>query len=364
LTGRGVEIHQVVVSAAPGDAVTDAALDLRGVLRRVGPSEVFARSVDESLAGEVLPLAGYAARAGAALGRNVLVYHASVGDPEVCSFLLERPEKLVLMYHNIPPAEYFLEVDPAFAALLADGRVELAALRPRVRLALAVSEYNAADLKALGYDDVRLSPLPVDTAALRARPSDPATVAHLDEHLRGPLVLSVGPVLPHRRPDLLLSAYHVLVTYLVPDAYLALVGSCPQPGYRQVLESYRLQLNLHRAWLPGPVSREARAAWYRAAAVFVTVSEHEGVDAPLLEAMAFDVPVVARAFAAIPETLGGAGLLLPPDGDPRLVAEALAEVLGSDETRRGLVAAGRRRQAAVDPEGARAAFLAHLAGAV
>src|SRR5581483_1787873 len=50
------------------------------------------------------------------------------GAPEVCSFLLERPEKLVLVYHNIPPAEYFLEVDPAFAALLADGRVELAAL--------------------------------------------------------------------------------------------------------------------------------------------------------------------------------------------------------------------------------------------
>ncbi|MCA1844423.1 MAG: glycosyltransferase [Actinobacteria bacterium] len=277
-----MEIHQIVISASPGEAVTAAALDLRDVLRRVGPSEIFARSVDESLAGEVLPLAGYAARRGAALGRNVLVYHASTGDPEVCSFLLGRPEKLVLVYHN----------------------------------------------------------------------------------LRGPLVLSVGPVLPHRRPDLLLSAYHVLVTYLVPDAYLALVGSCPQPGYRQVLESYRLQLNLHRAWLPGPVSAEALAAWYRSAAVFVTVSEHEGVEAPVLEAMAFDVPVVARAFAAIPETVGGGGLLLPPDADAPLLAEALAEVLGSDRTRRGLVEAGRGRHATVDPEAARAAFLAHLAEAV
>ena len=364
MTGPGVEIHQIVVSAAPGDAATEAALGLRDVLRRVGPSEVFAHSIDESLAGEVGTLADYAARPGTAGGRNVLVYHASIGEPAVCSFLLERPEKLVLVYHNIPPAEYFLDVDPAFAALLADGRVELAALRPRVSLALATSDYNAADLRALGYDDVRLSPLPVDTARLRALPSDPATVAHIDEHLKGPLVLFVGRILPHKRPDLLLSAYHVLVTYLVPDAYLALVGPCPQPGYRQVLESYRLQLNLHRAWLPGRVSPEALATWYRAAAVFVTVSEHEGVGVPALEAMAFDVPVVARAFAAIPETLAGAGLLLPPDGDPVLVAEALAEVLGSDRTRRELVNAGRRRHATVEPERARAAFLAHLADAV
>jgi glycosyltransferase involved in cell wall biosynthesis len=364
LTGRGVEIHQIIVSAAPGDAVTDAAFGLRDVLRRVGPSEIFAHHVDGSLAGEVGRLTDYAARPGAAGGGNVLVYHASIGEPAVCSFLLERAETLVLLYHNVPPAGYFVAVDPAVAALLADGRVELAALRPRVSLALATSDYNAADLRALGFDDVRLSPLPVDTGRLPALESDPATVAHLDEHLGGPLVLSVGPVLPHQRPDLLLAAYHVLVTYLVPDAYLALVGPCPLPGYRRVLESYRLQLNLHRAWLPGPVGPAALAAWYRAAAVFVTVSEHEGVCVPALEAMAFDVPVVARAFAAVPETLGGAGLLLPPDDDPGLVAEALAEVLGGDGTRRTLVAAGRRRHAGVEPERARAAFLAHLAGTV
>jgi len=359
-----MEIHQIVVSASPGDAVTDTAFGLRDVLRRVGPSEIFAHYVHEALEGEVGRLADYAARPGAAAGRNLLVYHASIGEPAVCSFLLERREKLVLLYHNITPAEYFVDVDPAFAALLSDGRVELAALRGRVCLALAVSAYNAADLRALGYSDVRLSPLPVDTGRLPALASDPATVAHLEEHLGGPLVLFVGQILPHKRPDLLLSAYHVLVTYLVPDAYLALVGSCPQPGYRQVLESFRLQLNLHRAWLPGRVSAAALAAWFRAAAVFVTVSEHEGVCVPVLEAMAFDVPVVARACAAIPETLGGAGLLLPPDDDPVLVAEAVAEVLGNDGVRRGLVAAGERRRAGVDPEAARATFLAHLAGVV
>ena len=35
-------IHQILAAASPGDAITNAALDYRDVLRKVGPSEVFA----------------------------------------------------------------------------------------------------------------------------------------------------------------------------------------------------------------------------------------------------------------------------------------------------------------------------------
>ena len=54
-----MEIHQVVVSAAPGDAITDAALGLRGLLRQVGPSEVFASHRDPHITREVRPLGAY-----------------------------------------------------------------------------------------------------------------------------------------------------------------------------------------------------------------------------------------------------------------------------------------------------------------
>ena len=75
-------------------------------------------------------------------------------------------------------------------------------------------------------------------------------------------------------------------------------------------------MNLHRARIPGWLTAEQLAAYYRRADVFVTMSEHEGVCVPLLEAMSFEVPVVARAFGAIPETMGDAGLLLPAEDDP------------------------------------------------
>jgi glycosyltransferase involved in cell wall biosynthesis len=357
-----MEIHQVIVSASPGDAVTNAALGTRELLRRIGPSEIFARYVHPRLAGDVLLLGEYPGRATAARGQNLLVYHASIGEPEVLSFLLQRPERLVLVYHNITPAEYFAVLDPAFAELLAVGRAELGMLRDRVDLALAVSAYNARELEALGYRDVRLSPLVVDVESLRSLQPNPQTVAHLEEHLHGPLVLFVGQLLPHKRPDLLLEAYHVLVTYLVPDAYLAMVGpSRQQDGYRDVLEAFRLELNLQSAWIPGRVAPDELVAFFRAASVFVTLSEHEGVCVPLLEAMAFGLPVAARDFAAIPDTLGGAGLLLPPEDDPLLIAEALARLIEDEDLRARLVALGTERLADFEPEKARATFLAHLA---
>ena len=75
----------------------------------------------------------------------------------------------------------------------------------------------------------------------------------------------------------------------------------------------------------------------------VTASEHEGFCIPLLEAMTFEKPIVARAFAAIPETVGDAALLIPPGDGPALFAEAVTELLGHDDLRDQLVAGGRRR---------------------
>ena len=357
-------VHQVLVSASPGDAVTNEALALRPALRTLGESELFARYYDPSLADEVLPLDGFDRRAPAtaAAGDDVLVVHASIGEPAVADFLAGRPERLVLVYHNISPAAPFRPYDPAFADLLDGGRRELAALRPRVALALADSAFNAADLESLGYEDVRVSPLVVDAAALTRVEPDPATAHHLATEIDGPVLLYVGQLLPHKRPDLLVQAFHVLSTYLDPEARLVLVGPGRLPRYTAALQHYVHELSLPGAWIAGPVTDAALAAFYRRADAFVTASSHEGFCVPVLEAMAFDRPVVARACGAIPETAGGAALLLPADDDPALLAEAMATVLEDDDLRSTLVERGRARVAEFEPERSTDVFLGHLAG--
>ena len=82
----------------------------------------------------------------------------------------------------------------------------------------------------------------------------------------------------------------------------------------------------------GRVSRDERDGWYRRADAYICSSIHEGFCAPVVEAIANGVPVVARAAGAVPETLGAAGIVLDDD-DPALYTEALHELVSSRSTR-------------------------------
>lgn len=359
-----MEIHQVVVTASPGDAITNAALEIRELLRRIGPSEIFAYHIDQRLTDEVHPLNEFGRRR-RPTANDVILFHASIGQPEVHSFLLERPERLVVFHHNISPAEPFLRYDPAFAGLLEEGRRELARLRDRTTLALAASAFNAQELVDIGFDDVRVSPLVVDVASLLDVEPDEPTAHHLTEAVAGPVVLFVGQLLPHKRPDLLVSAYHALVTWLDPDAHLVMVGAPRLPKYHRAVQLFVQELNLHRAWITGHVTLAQLVAFYRRADLFVTASEHEGFCAPLLEAMTFDVPIVARDFGAVGDTLGRAGVLLPPEPDPLLLAEAMHELVTNRDAHEPAMAAARQEQLArFRPEVSKAVFLEHLIEAV
>jgi glycosyltransferase involved in cell wall biosynthesis len=333
------EVHQVLVSASPGDAVTTSALVARDTLRASGvDGEIYARFFDPRVADDVRPLGSMPADTA-----DVLVYHASIGEPEVFEFLHHRDERLALAYHNISPAGAFAPYDPKFARLLEGGRRELAALARRVTVAFADSRFNAAELHDLGYADVRVAPLVVDTDRLLAVEPDPDTSHHLATQMEGPVILFVGQLLPHKRPDFLIGAFHALVTWLLPEAHLVLAGVGRLPEYRDALQHLISELNLAGAWLTGELTDSELAAFFRRADLFVTASEHEGFCAPLLEAMAFEVPVIARDFAAIPETLGDGGLLLPADAGFALAAEAMNTVLTEDSLRAALVQRAQRR---------------------
>src|SRR3954465_8028366 len=97
-------IHQVVVSAVPGDAITGAALEYRRLLRRVGKSEIYAAHRDRSMEREVHSLRDYP---DSSQGEALLIAHISIGAVAAIRFLAERPERIVVVYHNITPPEYF-----------------------------------------------------------------------------------------------------------------------------------------------------------------------------------------------------------------------------------------------------------------
>ena len=334
----GVGIHQILVAASPGDAITNLALGTRRLLRRVGPSEIYAHYVAPELHDEVLLLGAY----GPTHARNLLIFHASMGQPEVHDFLTARAEPLVLVYHNVTPGRYFAPYDPMFADLLEVGRREVERLRPQVACAIAASHYNARELVEMGYRNVRVVPPLVDVRHLSTVEPRATTMSHLAS-FEGPIVLSVGQLMPHKRPDFLVQAMHIAETYLELRGYLLLVGHHRLERYTRAIREQIQELYLAGVHVVGPVDEPDLAAMFRSADVVVTASEHEGFCIPLLEAMTFEKPVMARACAAIPETVGDGALLLPADEGPTVYAEALAELLGHDALQRELVAGGMRR---------------------
>jgi len=342
-----VTVHQVVVAAAPHDAVTNDALALqKGLATAHGASEVYARYVHPDLAGVVHPLEHVPDAAA-----DLLVYHVTIGEPRVAEFLLARPEPVMVVYHNITPPEFFRPWSARFAALLAGGREQLRMLRPRVVHAVADSRFNASELAALGYDDVAVTPLAVDLLALRDS-ADDGSAERVLAGIDGPVYLFVGQLMPHKRPDLLVQAFHILSTYLEPDAGLVMVGAARHARYGTAVEQLVRELALSNVRFPGAVPLPTLAGLYRRADAFVTMSEHEGFCIPIVEAMSVGLPVVARRFAAIPDTAGGAALLLDAGDGPAVAAEAMHAVVADADLRRTMTEAGRRTVdtfTAVDP---------------
>ena len=133
---------------------------------------------------------------------------------------------------------------------------------------------------------------------------------------------------------------------------MVLVGKLPRRrAYFDALQAlaYEEGLTPAEVMFLGHVAHDELLACYAAARVFVSMCEHEGFGVPLVESMLMRVPVLAYAAAAVPHTLGGAGVQFR---EKRLaeVAET-AHALATDESLRAAVLAGQdRRLEAFAPE--------------
>ena len=338
-----MHIDQIVVGAAVGDAVTESAIRIRNALRNAVESNIYAfhrePNADQDIGlMEHYPLPSHRSP------DDIIVYHVSIGEPGITDFVLHRSERLVLVYHNMTPASFFRDVDPVFADLLDAGRRELPTLLDRAEAVIAVSEFNANELRAMGRHDVVVAAPPLNLRRLLDVEPDPQIQAILPVAVPGKMLLFVGQVLPHKRPDLLVAAHHLLVTNDFPDARLVIAGPSRNKRYANALRRYIDDLALDTVWFTGGLTDGELAAMYRRADVVVTASEHEGFCVPIVEAFNHDVPVIARDFGAVAETARGAALVLPSDTGARHMAEAMRRVLTDDALRDTLVARGRERR--------------------
>ncbi|HMP72945.1 MAG TPA: glycosyltransferase [Kiritimatiellia bacterium] len=329
-------VDQVLAGFADGDAISHEALVLQGIFRKRGwVSRIFVdgRHCSPSMRDQCEGLEAYDGGEG-----DVLIHHYSIQSPALDRFVGAAARK-VLIYHNITPAEFFRGFDDGLAEALAGARRRLPEIGKACDAVIAVSEFNASELRGLGLEKVSVLPLFFSPQALDA-PSDPEVAKRLGGGLT--TLLYVGRLAPNKKVEDLIEGYGYY-SRLNPYSRLVIVGSersCPR--YFSMLKMLTGDLDLPNVCFEGFASPGGLPTYYSRADVFLTTSEHEGYCLPLLEAMYKKVPVIARKVGGIPEALDGAGVMYEGLDAPEL--GGLIDLVVSDKTIRGRVLESQDRR--------------------
>lgn len=329
-------IHQLSVSGARGDAIGNELLQIRDALRQSGyGSEIFVELIHPSMATEVRPYREYLEESDR---DNVVLLHYSIGSA-TARLARTLDDRVVLVYHNITPAEWFAPYDLKLARHCWAGRQELAAMAPYCDLALGDSEYNRLELEELGFSPTGVLPLIMDLSQLD-EPPDPLVLERFDDGRTN--LLFVGRVVPNKRIEDLLRAFAYYRRWIDHRARFIVVGEYEGfRAYYHALQHMVADLGLDEVHFTGHIPQAELNAHYRCADAFLCASEHEGFCVPIFEAIHFDLPVLAYRAAAIPYSTSR-GVLLYEDKDPAPLAELIAAVLGDASLRDSLVHRQRR----------------------
>ncbi len=165
-------------------------------------------------------------------------------------------------------------------------------------------------------------------------PGGPADRAALTTPAKAPLVVAMGRLHPNKAFDVLIRAVADM-----PGVWCWILGEGPE---RHRLETLARECGVaDRIRMPG--WRNDAAAYCRAADVFVCPSRHEPLGNVVLEAWAYQKPVLAAASVGPGALITHEqnGLLVPVD-DPSAMAAGLTRLIEQPAFARRLAAAGHR----------------------
>ncbi len=301
---------------------------------------------------------------------DCLIYHYAIAWDYGLELLAAPRYKRIVRYHNVTPPEYFTPFSADYARLCRIAREGIAPMvRTEPDLFLCDSHYNARELLAAGAAETRVCVLPPfhRASALLSAPADRALQRALgvrDHAAARPFtLLAVGRVVPNKKLERIFAALAILSRTTEQTVRVIIAGK-RDPALdvynRALVRAAESAAITERVWWLEQLSEAELRTCYEAADLFVLPSEHEGFSVPLVEAMALGAPILAHPAAAVPETLGDAGLLLDA-GDPALWAAGIARVQSDALLRAELSRRGRDRYERIyASERIQARFLAAL----
>lgn len=332
-------VHQFLAGFSNGDAISNEAVAMRSLFKSWGyESEIFSESK------RILPELRKQARdvhlyAKESKTDDIVLLHLSMGSP-VNEVFRSLSCKKAILYHNITPPDYFDLVNKQTASNLARGRKQLQSLVSTATVNMADSEFNASELRQLGFKDVKVLPLMLDLSRLRSAPDRKIGKRFDDGKIN---ILFVGRCAPNKKIEDLLRSFAFFNHFVDGNCRLIHVGSfAGTERYYYLLMAQARELGIENIHFAGAVPQSQLNAFYNCSSVFLCMSEHEGFCIPLLESMVHNLPILAYAAGAIPETMAGSGVLVH-EKRYDLIAEMIYKLVYDQDLRNAIIAGQQKR---------------------
>ena len=304
---REFQIHQIHPIVSYGDAIGNEMMEIRDVLREFGyKSDVYAKFIHPKLEN----IKNHTDYIKVSSPQNILIVHYSIEyGSELLDFIRSLPDKKILLYHNITPPVFFRNFNSAYEHATKNGIYELKhEILNIVDVALGDSEFNRNDLINAGFKKTGVLPYLTNFTKFDITPNKEIIQKYSDEFVN---LLVVGRISPNKKVDYAIKCFYYYNKYINSRSRLLLVGSYQGMDlYYNYLNNLVLKLGLKNVYFTGHVTLDELVSYYKTGDIFLTMSKHEGFCVPLLEGMHFGVPILAYNSTAIPETLGGTGVLI------------------------------------------------------
>lgn len=327
-----MKIITLLSEFAPGDAVSNDALAIHRFLTDSGLITVMAaeKIYYQPEGVEIMPLHTLSFIE----PEDIVIYHLSTGT-ELNYAVGDVKCKKVIRYHNITPFEFFCGYSNYKVATAQNGLRGAAFLANKADLCICDSEYNQCDLRKMGYQcPIVVVPILIAFDDYKKEP-DKKLLKQLQDGNHH--IIFTGRIAPNKRQEDVILAFYYYQKYFDNNARLHLVGNYAGfEDYYLKLADYVKRLQLKNVEFTGHITFAKLLAYYRSADLFLCMSDHEGFCVPLVEAMYFGIPIIAKDTSAIAGTLGDAGLLLST-AEPKFAAGLMHRVLSDDNLKNKII---------------------------
>lgn len=349
-------VYQLLQTLSYGDAVGNETLIIKRILtENCIVNDIFA----ESFVGNCLVEGKYIENFPKVTKDDVVIYHFAISCKKAIDLLKNINCHKIIIYHNVTPDKFFTDYNFELSELCINARAELKALSGIVDYCIADSEYNKQELIEVGYKcKIDVLPLLIPFEDYDKAPSAKVLQQYMDDGYTN--LLFVGRIAPNKKQEDIIKVFNYYKKNINPKSRLIFVGNATgMESYYEKLQYYVKALELDDVIFTGHIGFDDILAYYRLADVFLCMSEHEGFGVPLVEAMYFEIPIIAYNSSAIPWVLGDSGVLVD-NKNSILWAKLIERILNDEELGNEILMGQRNRLADFSFEKTRNLFLKYL----